>query len=115
MKAKKDDEAAAVEKELATFRKGDEGKRAAEILRGTWKVSVGNYKGDWTFKENGDVDSSTEGAAAGKWAIDTTQGHVLITWKGGQQDKFDLPLNPKGGTGAQVGRMNSKIEVVKIK
>jgi hypothetical protein len=114
-KAKKDDEAAAVEKESENFRKGDAEKLHRAALLGTWKVTVGGYKGEWTFKEDGVVDSSTNGAAAGKWAIDTAKKQVLITWQGGLQDKFDLPLNPKGTTGSQVGRMNTKLEAVKSK
>ena len=112
VKAKKDDAAAAVEKELDTFRRTD-AKTAA--LLGTWKVTVGTYQGEWTFKDDGAVDSSTNGAGAGKWALEAAKGRVLITWTGGLQDKFDLPLNPKGTTGSQVGRQNMKLEAVKTK
>jgi len=113
-KAKKDDEAAAVEKELESFRKESENRFRAALV-GTWKVTVGDYKGEWTFKEDGVVDSSTNGAGAGKWALDKAKGAVVVTWQGGLQDKFDLPINPKGTTGSQVGRMNAKLEAVKIK
>ncbi len=113
-KAKKDDLAAAVEKELSAFRKEPDEKFKTALL-GTWKVSVGDYKGEWLFKEDGAVDSSTSGAGSGKWALDKAKGAVVVTWNGGAKDKFDLPINPKGTIGSQVGRQNLKLEAVKIK
>lgn len=107
-RAKMDDEAVAVEKELHVFR--EEG-----VLLGTWKVRAGEYQGEWTFKAGGIVDSSTDGAAFGKWVMDTTKGQVLITWQGDIKDKFDLPLNAKKTTGSQIGRMGTKLEAVKLK
>ncbi|HUR55085.1 MAG TPA: hypothetical protein VMZ71_13210 [Gemmataceae bacterium] len=112
VRAKKDAEAAATEAELENFRKRDDARRVSTLL-GTWKVSIADYKGEWTFKEDGVVDSST--SVPGKWTLDTLKGRVLITWKSGDQEKFDLPLNPKGTTGSRVGRKNTKLDAVKIK
>jgi hypothetical protein len=110
-KTKKDDEAAAVEKELENFRKGD----IKSVLLGTWRVSVGSYKGDWTFKEDGTV-KSTSGVTSGKWTLEVAKGRVLIAWaNNGGLDKFDLPLSPRGTTGAQLDRMKMKLDIVKIK
>jgi len=109
-KAKKDDEAAAVEKSLKEFR-STEGVAGVvrRVLLGTWKVAVGNYKGEWTFNDDGSVDSSTSGAKSGKWAIELNKKQVLITWGKDLVDKFELPLDPKATTGWQVGRGNGKI------
>jgi hypothetical protein len=114
-KAKKDDLATAVEKEWANLRKGDVERFHKNVLLGTWRVSVGSYKGDWTFKEDGTVES-TGGVASGKWTLDVANKRVLITWdNNGGLDKFDLPLSPKGTSASQVDRMKARLDVVKIK
>lgn len=86
-----------------------------KILLGKWKIALENdYKGEWKFNVDGTVDSSTNGAKAGKWTIDLSRKQVLIKWNSDAADKLDLPLDPKSTTGSQVGRNNYKLEAVKV-
>lgn len=115
-KAKKDAEAAEVSDRLKAFKEEVDQlvNQIKNALVGTWKVSVGDYKGDWVFKADGTVEGKgSNGDIPGKWALDKAKGCVTITWKGGLQDKFNLPLDPKGTAGSQVGRENKKLEAVK--
>ena len=86
-----------------------------KTLLGKWNIAMeNNYKGEWKFNEDGTVDSSTNGAKAGKWTIDLSKKQVLIKWCSDAADKLDLPLDPKSTTGSQVGRNNYKLEAVKV-
>jgi hypothetical protein len=86
-----------------------------KTLLGQWKIAMENdYKGEWKFNVDGTVDSSTNGAKAGKWTIDLSKKQVLIKWNSDAADKLDLPLDPKSTTGSQVGRNNYKLEAVKV-
>jgi hypothetical protein len=86
-----------------------------KTLLGKWNIAMeNNYKGEWKFNEDGTVDSSTNGAKAGKWTIDLSKKQVLIKWNSDAADKLDLPLDPKSTTGSQVGRNNYKLEAVKV-
>ncbi len=86
-----------------------------KTLLGKWKIALENdYRGEWKFNVDGTVDSSTNGAKAGKWTIDLSKKQVLIKWNSDAADKLDLPLDPKSTTGSQVGRNNYKLEAVKV-
>jgi hypothetical protein len=86
-----------------------------KTLLGKWKIAMENdYQGEWKFNVDGTVDSSTNGAKAGKWTIDLSKKQVLIKWNSDAADKLDLPLDPKSTTGSQVGRNNYKLEAVKV-
>jgi hypothetical protein len=86
-----------------------------KTLLGKWNIAMENaYKGEWKFNVDGTVDSSTNGAKAGKWTIDLSKKQVLIKWNSDAADKLDLPLDPKSTTGSQVGRNNYKLEAVKV-
>ncbi len=114
-KAKKDEEAAAITKQLQEFREEiDPRTPVKKALLGTWKVTVASekYTGEWTFNNDGSVNS-TKGVAKGQWSIDVNRRAVLIGWGKDLTDKFDLPLNPNGTVGSQVGRQNAKLEAVK--
>jgi hypothetical protein len=88
---------------------------AKKTLLGKWKIAMENgYKGEWKFNEDGTVDSSTNGAKAGKWTIDLSNKQVLINWDSDAADKLDLPLNPNSTLGSQVGRNSFKLEAVKV-
>jgi hypothetical protein len=104
------------DKEQKEFRSGGEDMTPAvrKTLLGKWIIAMENdYKGEWKFNVDGTVDSSTNGAEAGKWTIDLSKKQVLIKWNSDVADKFDLPLDPKSTTGSQVGRNNYKLEAVK--
>jgi hypothetical protein len=104
------------DKEQKEFRSGGEDMTLAvrKTLLGKWTIAMENdYKGEWQFNVDGTVDSSTNGAKAGKWTIDLSKKQVLIKWNSDAADKFDLPLDPKSTTGSQVGRNNYKLEAVK--
>ena len=101
---------------IAEKTKGDEMTLAVrKTLLGKWKIALENdYKGEWKFNVDGTVDSSTNGARAGKWTIDLSKKQVLIEWNSDAADKLDLPLDPKSTTGSEVGRNNYKREAVKV-
>jgi hypothetical protein len=96
--------------------RGEDMTRAVrQTLLGQWTIALENgYKGEWKFNVDGTVDSSTNGARAGKWTIDLSKKQVLIEWSSDAADKLDLPLDPKSTTGSQVGRNNYKLEAVKV-
>jgi hypothetical protein len=105
------------DKEQKEFRSGGEDMTLAvrKTLLGKWKIAMeSDYKGEWKFNVDGTVDSSTNGAKAGKWTIDLSKKQVLIKWNSDAADKLDLPLDPKSTTGSQVGRNNYKLEAVKV-
>ena len=105
------------DKEQKEFRSGGEDMTLAvrKTLLGKWKIAMENdYKGEWKFNVDGTVDSSTNGAKAGKWTIDLSKKQVLIKWNSNAADKLDLPLDPKSTTGSQVGRNNYKLEAVRV-
>jgi hypothetical protein len=114
-KAKKDDEAKEITKKLKDFRDAlDPRIPIKKALLGTWTVVMPGYKGEWTFKDDGSVESSgTNGSHPGTWAFDPALGAIVVTWKSGIQNKFDLPLNPTKTTGSQAGGKNEKLEAVK--
>lgn len=115
-KAKKDAEAGEVSDRLKAFKEeiDQQANQIKKVLVGTWKVTVGDYKGEWTFTADGAVDGKGSGGSVpGKWTFDKPKGCITITWKGGLQDKFDLPLDPKGTAGSQVGRDDKKLDAVK--
>jgi hypothetical protein len=86
-----------------------------KTLSGKSKIAMENdYRSEWKFNVDGTVDSSTNGAKAGKWTIDLSKKQVLIKWNSDAADKLDLPLDPKSTTGSQVGRNNYKLEAVRV-
>lgn len=114
-KAKKDDEAAAATARLKEFREEiDPRTPIKKSLLGTWKITMGDYKAEWTFKEDGTLTSTAGNVKQGNWAIDLNRRAVLIVWGKDLTDKIDLPLNPKGTAGSQIGRENRKLEAVKV-
>jgi hypothetical protein len=92
----------------------------AKTLVGTWQVSVGNYRAKWEFKKDGTM--SQEGSTlsgrpiddtTGKWTVEADKNRILLKWDNGTEDQMDLPLDPKGTTGAMVGRTGAKLLGIK--
>lgn len=76
--------------------------RGLSQLLGTWIVSKPDgYIGNWTFRENGVVDSES-GPGMGTWKVDPVKLQIRVDWHvpGSRLfETFDLRLDPSGASG----------------
>ena len=80
------------------------------ILLGRWQVSVMDYRGIWTFRQDGVVLSST--SSPGRWSI---EGEIVhITWSPKFWESFHRPLDPLHTTGDS-WKGPDKLIAVKVK
>lgn len=93
----------------------DERKAVIEnVMVGTWKVEFANgNKGEWTLRADGAVIGGPW--TIGNWDVDLRRQEVLIAWGNGYADRFDLPIDSKGATGATVGRGNVRFAAIKLR
>src|SRR5262249_12938145 len=107
IKAKKDDEAALLEKEFLELRLRITTPDEIEaMLVGIWRVVHFDAKGkevfraDWTFRKDGTV-TSTKGSPRGVWTIEKDKQRVHTKWEGSDEpwETFALPLSPTKTTG----------------
>lgn len=98
-KAKKNEEAESLRKEQRDLRQRVAIQNTRKTLLGKWKLQMGNYSSDFTFYPDGTMFHSAENFR-GTWQVDPVTQRIIVSPPGGGNgDKINLPLDPKGTSG----------------
>lgn len=89
---------------LAEVAAGQQRRAAQKNIVGTWLVSIGLYRGTWTFSADGTVHKTNQGGNGKVFPDEQTtyqvqDAKVHIAGGGSAWDTFNFPIDPKGTTG----------------